>query len=348
MKYWFTTSLPDGGYREDAAWLALMSDRVLASGNPRYRPACSAAEADVIVFFEPGYFKNRKYVQMLSSHPIIREDPNKCFVLDYDDHPFGFLPGVYGSMKRSQMDIHRHRAGGYMGQYNLLTTELADQRHQEPRLLFSFRGAASSEVRKCLFQANITDERSRITQVFQWFNHTEAEKRAYVEEMLDSKFVLCPCGLGTQFIRLFETMELGRVPVILSDEWVAPEGPSWSQFSLRISESRIHELPALLREYEQYAGEMGTLARQAWEDWFSPGVRVAHMLTSIEDIIRRRPADHDEAKYQKEWLSLHYAWTQGWTPLQSAYRNVRQGTLTSKIKTKVHARLNPDTKGSQA
>ncbi|MBA2269339.1 MAG: exostosin family protein [Chthoniobacterales bacterium] len=59
-----------------------------------------------------------------------------------------------------------------------------------------------------------------------------AERRDYHRRYADitkaSKFVLCPRGLSVSSIRLFETMKMGRVPVILSDGWVEPPGPAWA------------------------------------------------------------------------------------------------------------------------
>ena len=68
-------------------------------------------------------------------------------------------------------------------------------------------------------------------------------QKFYLSTLLDSRFVLCPRGYGTSSYRLFETMRLGRVPVIISDEWVPPLGPSWLNCSIRISEKRVRELP---------------------------------------------------------------------------------------------------------
>jgi hypothetical protein len=40
----------------------------------------------------------------------------------------------------------------------------------------------------------------------------------YAEAIQDSQFVLCLAGNGPATYRYFETMEMGRVPVVLSDE----------------------------------------------------------------------------------------------------------------------------------
>jgi len=61
--------------------------------------------------------------------------------------------------------------------------------------------------------------------------------KEYAKAILNSQFVLCPAGWGPATYRLFETMEMGRVPVTLSDEWVPPPGPRWDEFSIALAMS---------------------------------------------------------------------------------------------------------------
>jgi hypothetical protein len=97
---------------------------------------------------------------------------------------------------------------------------------------------------------------------------TEYERR-YARILTESAFVLCPRGGGTATFRLFEAMMLGRVPVIISDEWVPPSGPDWESFSVRVEEAEIERLPTILAERESEAEAMGVTARAAWLEWFS-------------------------------------------------------------------------------
>ena len=41
-------------------------------------------------------------------------------------------------------------------------------------------------------------------------------------------------------------MMLGRVPVIVSDQWVPPDGPDWESFSMRVKEREVDTIPAML------------------------------------------------------------------------------------------------------
>ena len=86
--------------------------------------------------------------------------------------------------------------------------------------------------------------------------------RRYAELTKASKFVLCPRGLSVSSIRLFETMRMGRAPVILSDEWVPPAGPRWEKFSIRINEKQFARIPTLLEQRESEAVAMGEIARR--------------------------------------------------------------------------------------
>ena len=54
----------------------------------------------------------------------------------------------------------------------------------------------------------------------------EMRRERFRSVMGRSRFVLCPRGKGTSSIRLYEALAYGCVPVIISDDWVAPAGPT--------------------------------------------------------------------------------------------------------------------------
>ncbi len=97
----------------------------------------------------------------------------------------------------------------------------------------------------------------------------EALREAFVAYSLESSFVLCPRGRGCGSIRLFEVMESGRVPVIISDDWVPPGGIDWDSFSIRVAEKDIDQLDEILREHLPRMIEMEITARRVWEEHFS-------------------------------------------------------------------------------
>ena len=69
---------------------------------------------------------------------------------------------------------------------------------------------------------------------------------------------------------MFEALEAGAVPVIVADDLELPVGPKWEEFSLRVPEQDIEDVPQLVERLQDEAAEMGSAARRAWEDYFSP------------------------------------------------------------------------------
>jgi len=121
--------------------------------------------------------------------------------------------------------------------------------------------------------------------------------RRYAEICKASKFILCPRGMGASSVRLFDAMRMGRVPVILSDQWVSPEGPCWDKFTLRVREADFDRIPALLEQLEPKAVEMGMLAYAQWEEWFSPAVCFHHVVEWCLDITKHRRIPESLARF---------------------------------------------------
>lgn len=103
--------------------------------------------------------------------------------------------------------------------------------------------------------------------------------------MSNSRFVLCPRGKGTSSIRLYEALASGCVPVILSDQWVAPEGPAWESFSIRWPESDAAGLVATLEERDARWQEMGRAARAAYDQFFAPEVAFHRLIENCSELL---------------------------------------------------------------
>jgi hypothetical protein len=289
--------------------------------HPRYKRVQDPDQADVIVLVESNVFKERHYLDVLDREPLLQQWPQKCFTLNYDDDALGLLAGIYVGLPRQRFDPLRHRASCYVHPPNPRTAAKAVIRDEvEPLHLASFRGAISHPFRRQLLETKALGQLGPITHIDRWFNHTEDEKESYLDEILASKFVLCPRGCSPSSIRLFEVMELGRVPVILADEWVPPEGPAWSQFSIRVAESRVRDLPRILAEREYEWKEMARAARRAWEEWFGPQTRIVSMAVAIEALLLTRPSAHWEGKALRSWKTHHGRRKLGWTLSQRVWR----------------------------
>ncbi len=251
------------------------------------------AAADVILFAD--LCGAGLHFQQIRGHPLVRRYREKCFIFCSNASVIPFLPGVYASIEKRWCS-RRTRSGFHV---DLLQNDFANYTRPTEDLpyLFSFVGSTdNAPVRRRL--RDVTHERSFFRDTADEFNRVlhdrmSAEERLeyyrqYVEITKSTKFVLCPRGVGVATIRLFETMRMGRVPVIISDDWVQPTGPAWERFSIRVRESEVATIPQLLERREREAVAMGELARDQWEQWFSERAAFHRVVEWCLEIKRER------------------------------------------------------------
>ncbi len=142
---------------------------------------------------------------------------------------------------------------------------LDTERHiNDAEYLFSFIGKASNH----LVRSNVLKLKHPRALLKDNSSFNTALENTYIEILHNSKFVLCPRGIGASTIRVFEIMRAGRIPVIISDEWSNLQNIPWSEFSIRVPENEVFRIPELLESLEDKSEEMGTLARQVWKKNF--------------------------------------------------------------------------------
>jgi hypothetical protein len=246
--------------------------------------------ADLILFVGPG----KPGQTDVLFHPHMRRSPEKCYVIDASDRTLPVVPGIYASAERTWLPRSRFRAGFYFRIWENEALQFTEVSEDAP-LLFSFIGAGvHSVVRQKILRLQHSrsmlidtseipaNERQRDGSI------KDEYSSRYAEMIAQSKFILCPRGIGSSSWRLFEAMKAGRAPVIISDAWVPPNGPDWESFSIRLPEARVSALPALLEEHEHRAAQMGKSARAAWESYFSKHVAFHRVVETCLEIRSQR------------------------------------------------------------
>jgi hypothetical protein len=251
------------------------------------------AVADLIIFAE--FYGGGWYFERVRGHRLVHQFREKCFLVCSNPFVIPFLPGVYTGIERRWASA-RTRPGFYLGRAKNEFTTYTPTAHDLP-YLFSFMGAArNAPVRQKLaslkhprsFFQDTTAEFDRV--LFRKMDRRERldYERRYAELIKASKFVLCPRGLSASSIRVFETMRMGRVPVILSDAWIPPRGPCWEECAIQVSEKDFARIPGILEDRETEAVEMGERARREWEQWFSDEVLFHRLVELCLDIRHER------------------------------------------------------------
>lgn len=274
---------PFDEWRHGTAFLLKHSAELDSFG--QHRLTEDPVEADIILFAEMGMCG--QFAELVRAHPYYRRFPQKCFLFDSGDLFFPSLRGIYASLRIDQYCPGYTRTGFYI---YLVENPFIVSRpcSGKEEYLASFVGSQKTHsVRKGLFEFDRSDIYVKDTSAdsYRITYHGDPAERAkfwaeYADAIANAKFSLCPRGRGAGSIRLYESMKMGRACVILSDDWHADEDIAWDEFSIRIAERDVANLPEILDRNANRAVEMGARARQVWEEKFSESVRF-HRVTEM-------------------------------------------------------------------
>ena len=270
---------------------------LLQCGWPEGIEPADPDSADLVIFAESHQDDAScgRFLAAVRRHAVFRRRPGRCVVHCGADRPWPGVPGFYASIERRWHAPWWTRSASYLVQPNPFVESLRAEGPWPTRHLASFVGACDGRPTR-LGMLEIDDPRIQTEDTFAEFvgairrgdeSRVLELKQHHVRSMLESRFVLCPRGFGASSIRLFEAMQVGRVPVILSDDWVEPQGPQWDRFSVRVPERRVAELPAILEPLEGQAEAMGRLAREAWEAWFAPPVLLGRLAREGLELVQQ-------------------------------------------------------------
>lgn len=286
MKFFLTSAynLPSADY--GPKWLLSHAE----SGHEKL--AQSPQEADVILFVERFQGHDLLYEQVYQN-PCFKAWPDRCILYHPSDTTVTFCRTITPSNDRRFWGGKNRRTFHYVARFcENETINASSPAPWNPRYLYSFQGAGMNHaVRQQLLRG--THPKGVLVDHGLLTHHAISEERRgvyeknYVETILASQFVLCPRGFGPCSYRLFETMQLGRVPVIISDDWVPIQGVPWEQCSLTVRESEVDSIPVFLEQRASDAKVMGQRAREVWEEHFSPAVSLKRMLDVAAELAEK-------------------------------------------------------------
>lgn len=219
------------------------------------------------------------------------------FALNFEDRPLGVLPGIYTSLKPKNFDPKLHLSWPHLEAPNSIVDTMAVHPSSQQSLLFTFAGSCSHRLRRKLFSlyASGSGDRWKVVEIDRWYNHTDGEKNQYVQDILDSRFVLCPRGIAAYSHRIFESILLERVPVIIADDWV-PFSFADQGYFIKIREKDIGQIESILeRELGNYDSYLSSI-REIKSKWFNNCSRYRNAIEHFLQFHQQNRTDHDPKK----------------------------------------------------
>lgn len=228
------------------------------------------ADADLVLFSELGNW-GKDVPDAVMADPVYIRNEDRCIHFNPRLKAPPVTPGIFGSALRDWC-APGHACTSHYLETTLEREYITPQPINGEGYLYSFRGSSETWVgRRSLLALN--DDRALLedTSVAEPTTKTAYRDR-FVASIADSKFVVCPRGVGPASLRVFEVLRAGRVPVIVADDWLPPHGPDWESFAVFVREADIETIPGVLREKEREAQEMAARALEAHREWFAEDV----------------------------------------------------------------------------
>ncbi len=271
-----------------------MADWLTAQGDPKpHTLTADPAEADLILFAET-YDGLDPYFFSVVRHSIYRRFPDKCVLYHISDTAHTLCRTISPSVELTHPNSRCRRSFSYVVRiHENSALGSIPAAISSPKFLFSFIGDPTTHpIRRELLQIQYPHAELRASSGYSVVGMTPAARlafhRRFIEDTLNSLFVLCPRGVGSSSMRLFEAMELGRSPVIIGDSWIPVANVPWHEFALFVKEKDIRQIPVLLESHINQAVAMGIRARAVWEQHFSPRHVFQSLISSALTLLNER------------------------------------------------------------
>jgi hypothetical protein len=102
-------------------------------------------------------------------------------------------------------------------------------------------------------------------------------RQEYLQNMIDSDYVLCVRGDGNYSIRFYETLCCGRIPVFINTDCVLPYDfeIDWKDYCIWINQNELHLIDEKIAEFHEKISDKDFIdlqheCRKLWKNWLSP------------------------------------------------------------------------------
>jgi hypothetical protein len=102
-------------------------------------------------------------------------------------------------------------------------------------------------------------------------------RQEFIDNIINSDYVLCIRGYDNFSLRLYETLCCGRIPVFLDTDCVLPYefAVNWKDYCVWINQHEIHHIVEKVMDFHRQLSPQDFIdfqykCREFWLNWFSP------------------------------------------------------------------------------
>ena len=154
----------------------------------------------------------------------------------------------------------------------LICSPIAVPESKPKDILCSFVGSATHGIRNDLYNTFKHDSDFLFTQGGWDITVSQDKLNHFIDTTNRSKFALCPRGYGKSSFRLYETMQIGAIPVYVSDDHYLPwsDEIDWSEFCVLVKQEQIPDLKSILQAVsEEKYNNMLKRIKEVYVDYFT-------------------------------------------------------------------------------
>ena len=167
----------------------------------------------------------------------------------------------------------------------LICGPLAKLDKRDNKYLASFVGSTTHNIRNKMIEA-IQDRDDIYLHTKGWEQNIHIDQFTdFINSSLESKFVLCPRGYGASSFRLYEAMQLGAVPIYISDSFWLPwtHELNWNDFCVMITEDKIENIHEILESIDDKTYQkMQDKIKEVYDNYFTLEGSCSKILQILE------------------------------------------------------------------
>lgn len=276
----------------------------------------SPETADCILFIDAHVSLSVDYYRVVDNHPLTQRFPDKVLVYDEYDRPPSYGRGIYVSLPKHLFKAYRHSIVCYW----LNTFDTFDSIQVDtPRTEYCFfAGAVSYNPTRARIVKQLAGSVVNIkdtSAISPWKTGMDAptqddlaqSRREYAAMMLKHQYCVAPLGKGVSSYRMFEAFLHGTVPIVMSDEYVAPDIDGWHECIVTIQQRRPRDVLLLQQQLQSEFILRQRKLHQIQSDYFALDSRWNFFGNQIERVMNhdsrwQTRSRLDEAKTKLYWF----------------------------------------------